>query len=156
GSGRLRHLVLKDAQGMPDGRLRLQETWPFCGKPDPSKTQPRGKGGGPGAGPEYVGGTWAITVNGQPAPEIELPDQKGKGGRILKASGRATHWLALQDTQTGADLPVQVLSVDGVSLEIPAGSTLPDLQARLGKKMKVVTCPTGKPGKTAVCAERIL
>lgn len=156
GAGRVRHLVLKDAQVMPDGRLRLQETWPFCGKPDPSETRPRGKGGCPGSGPEYVGGTWAITVNGQVDPEIELADQKGEVWRILNASGSATHWLAIQDTQTGADLPVQVLSVDGVSLEIPTGNTLSDLQARLGKKMKVVTCPTGKPGKAAVCAERIL
>jgi FtsP/CotA-like multicopper oxidase with cupredoxin domain len=156
GAGRVRHLVLKDAQVMPDGRLRLQETWPFCGKPDPSETRPRGKGGCPGAGPEYVGGTWAITVNGQVDPGIELADQKGEVWRILNASGSATHWLALQDTQTGVDLPVQVLSVDGVSLEVPARSTLSDLQARLGKKMKVVTCPTGKPGKTAVCADRIL
>jgi FtsP/CotA-like multicopper oxidase with cupredoxin domain len=154
GSGRVRHLVLKDVQVMPDGRLRLQETWPFCGKPDPADSRPRGKGGCPGSGPQYVGGTWAITVNGQVDPDIEVDAETGEVWRILNASASATHWLAIQDAQSGADLPVQVLSVDGVSLEVPTGSTLEDLQARMGRKMKVVTCPG--PGGKAVCAERIL
>ena len=73
-----------------------------------------------------------------------------------------SYWLAIEDAQGGAALPVQVLSVDGVSLEIPPGSTLSELQAKLGTKVKAVRCPaagsSGLPGtsREPVCAERVL
>jgi hypothetical protein len=162
GEASLRHLVLKDAQVMPDGRLKLQEDPDFCGKPDPKDSRPLGKGSCPGWGSTYRGGSWALTVNGQVDPEIELSQPTGQVWRILNASANATYWLAVQDTESGADLPVQVLSVDGVSLEIPAGSTLPDLQAKLGKKMAVVACPAfdsaarRRTRHEPVCAVRIL
>jgi hypothetical protein len=154
--------VLKDAQIMPDGRLKLQEDSDFCGRPDPKDLRPLGKGICPGSAPNYQGGTWALTVNGQVDPVIDVREGTGEAWRILNASANATHWLALQDVESGADLPVQVFSVDGVSLEIPAGSTLPDLQAKLGRKMKVVACPKivsathRGSGKQPLCAERIV
>jgi L-ascorbate oxidase len=162
GSPRIRHLVLKDTQIMPGGRLRLQEDWTFCGKPGPADSPPIGRGGCPGSGPLFQGGTWAFTVNGQLHPEISIADARGEVWRILTASASATYWLAVQDEESGAELPVQVLSVDGVSLDLPRGSTLSELQAKMGTKIKAVRCPTANPGgkssstREPVCAERIL
>ena len=121
GAQRIRHLVLKDTQIMPDGRLKLQEEWVFCGKPGPGDAAPVGKGRCRGSGGPYEGGTWAFTVNGQLDPEIAVGDGRGEVWRILNASANVTYWLAIEDAQGGAALPVQVLSVDGVSLEIPTG-----------------------------------
>jgi hypothetical protein len=162
GALRLRHLVLKDTQIMPDGHLKLQEEWVFCGKPGPGDTAPVGKGRCRGSGGLYEGGTWAFTVNGQLDPEIAVGDRRGEVWRILNASANVTYWLAIEDAQGGAALPVQVLSVDGVSLEIPPGSTLSELQAKLGTKIKAVRCPVaGSSGlqgmsREPVCAERAL
>ena len=162
GEASLRHLVLKDSQVMPDGRLKLQEDSEFCGRPDPHDSRLLGKGFCPGSTPKYRGGKWVLTINGQVDPEIDVSEATGQVWRILNASANATHWLAVQDQASGADLPVQVLSVDGVSLEIPAGSSVSDLQAKLGRKMKVVACPTLEPAarnravREPVCAMRIL
>jgi len=153
----IRHLVLKDAQVMPDGRLKLQQDSDFCGKPGPGD-QPRGKGSCPGSGERYQGGTWALTIDGQVDPEIEVARDGPEVWRILNASGNASYWLGLADLRTAVDLPVQVLSVDGVSLEIPAAGTLSDLQAKLGSKMTAVACPSApssSPTRT-LCAVRIL
>ncbi|RPH70500.1 MAG: hypothetical protein EHM78_11225 [Myxococcaceae bacterium] len=162
GSPRIRHLVLKDTQIMPGGRLKLQEEWTFCGKPGPGDSPPIGQGGCPGSGPLYQGGTWAFTLNGQLHPEISITDPRGEVWRILNASANVTYWLAVQEEESGAELPVQVLSVDGVSLDIPPGSTLAELQAKIGTKIRAVRCPTGDSGEKSssarqpVCAERIL
>jgi len=159
-SVRVRHLVLKDTQIMPDGRLRLQPSWPFCGKPGPGDSA--GPGTCRGSGPPFDGGTWAFTINGQLHPEIQVGDRAGEVWRILNASANATYWLAVVDADRKADLPAQVLSVDGVSLEIPPGSTLSDLQAKMGTKIRVVRCPTvgaGQPRQGSsepVCADRVL
>ena len=154
----VRHLILKDTQIMPDGRLKLQQDSDFCGKSETD--QPRGKGLCPGSGQRYQGGTWALTVNGQVDPEIEVARDRPEIWRILNASGNASHWLALQELETGVDLPMQVLSVDGVSLEIPRGGTLADLQAKLGSKLTAIACPPlGVPGSKPagrLCAVRIL
>src|SRR5262249_33771731 len=142
GAPRIRHLVLKDTQVMPDGRLKLQEVWPFCGKPGPGDAAPVGKGSCPGSGNPYQGGTWAFTLNGQLHPEIAVADSRGEVWRILNASANVTYWLALEDADGGVALPVQVLSVDGVSLEIPPGSSLSELQAKMGSKIKPLPRPT--------------
>ena len=157
---RLRTLVLKDTQVMPDGRLKLQEEWVFCGRPGPGDSA--GQGTCRGVGQRYEGGTWAFTVNGQLHPEIAIEDRAGEVWRILNASANVTYWLAVVDAESKADLPIQVLSVDGVSLEVPAGSTMADLQAKLGTKIRAVRCPTVEGGtprggtREPVCADRVL
>src|SRR5215470_8400178 len=157
---RIRHLVLKDTMVMPDGRLKLQEEWTFCGTPGPGDAAPVGKGICPGIGERYQGGSWAFTVNGQIDPEIAVADTRGEVWRILNASANMTYWLAVEDAEGGGALPVQVLSVDGVSLEIPPGSTLSEMQAKLGSKVKAVRCPGagagGEKAREPVCAERAL
>ena len=160
GAPRIRHLVLKDTMVMPDGRLKLQEEWTFCGKPGPGDAAPVGKGICHGSGERYQGGTWAFTVNGQLDPEIAVAGARGEVWRILNASANVTYWIAVEDAEGGTPLPVQVLSVDGVSLEIPPGSTLSEMQAKLGSKIKAVRCPgsaaTGQTAREPVCAERLL
>ena len=158
----LRHLVLKDAQVMPDGRLKLQQDSEFCGKPDPGDSQVRGDGLCRGSGPSYGGGSWVLTVNGQVHPTIDTTDATGQVWRILNASPNATYWLALQDPESSRDLPVQVLSVDGVSLDIPAGTSVAALQTKVGRRMKVVPCPAAgsrvrsASAREPVCVDRLL
>jgi FtsP/CotA-like multicopper oxidase with cupredoxin domain len=159
GAPRIRHLVLKDAQVMPGGHLKLQEEWVFCGKPGPGDAAPVGEGSCRGSGGPYQGGTWAFTVNGQLDPEIAVATASGEVWRILNASPNVTYWLAVEDAASGVALPVQVLSVDGVSLEILQGSSLAELQAKMGSKIKAVRCPTGGgtgAAREPICAERLL
>ena len=158
GVPRVRHLVLKDMQILPDGRLKRQEEWVFCGKPGPGDSPSAGRASCRGTGGLYEGGTWAFTVNGQLHPEIAIADARGEVWRILNASANVTYWLAIHDEETGAELPVQVLSVDGVSLDIPPGSTLAELQAKLGTKVRAMPCPGGRSSAAAepVCADRLL
>jgi FtsP/CotA-like multicopper oxidase with cupredoxin domain len=161
GGPRIRHLVLQDSQVMPTGILKLQEDADFCGKAEASDQAPQGEGGCPGSGKGYDGGRWAFTLNGQVNPHLDL-GSAGEIWRILNASGNATYLLGLQDLDSGSDLPFQVLSVDGVSLEIPPGTTTSDLQGKLGRKVQVVPCPDLQPaarsklGREPVCAVRML
>ena len=156
GAPRIRHLVLKDTQIMPDGQP------PAAGGRGPSAASrgrataaPVGKGRCRGSGglhsKEAPG---RFTVNGQLDPAIAVGDRRGEVWRILNASANVTYWLAIEDTQGGAALPVQVLSVDGVSLEIPRGSTLSELQAKLGTKIKAVRCPAAGSSEAAGCFAR--
>lgn len=158
----IRHLVLQDVQVLTGGRLRLQQTSDFCAAAADPRPEQLAPATCPGVAPNGRGGTWVFTVNGQLDPEIAVTDARGEVWRILDASANAVYWLSLQEVATGKDLPMQILAVDGVGLDVPAGTPLPELQERLGAKVHLVPCPKGGPfvprrgAAQPVCAERVV
>lgn len=130
----VRHLVLKDIQVKGDGVALSQQSPDFC---DSEKSASANYCAGVG---DYAGGKWIFTVNGQQHPEVPVTSPEGEIWRITNASGNVTYNLQLDDGK-GATLLTQLLSVDGVSINLPA-DTPPDTIVQLaGGRFKVRPCP---------------
>ena len=146
--GAVRHLVLKDMQVLANGTLQTQEDPGFCGD---TPTDPA-IGFCPGAsGPDadYTGGSWFHTVNGQVFPTVNVGDN-GEIWRILNSSASRSYELSLGGDATGQPVLMQVLAIDGVTIDSlaldgPGASVMAKL---LGGKIRPVPCPqpTGDTG----------
>lgn len=151
----VRHLTLKDMQVFADNTVLSQEDPGFC-DPDYSTGPPR-NGYCPGidttgqGGPNYTGGKWFFSINGQVYPTISLA-QAGEVWRITQASGSRSYELAINDDGTGKPRQFQVLAVDGVALDGNAG--LQALARAAAGKFTPVTCTFSLPAGAArpVCA----
>ena len=101
-----------------------------------------------------------FTINGQTYPEVTVADSKGEIWRVLNAGANATHEVALVDDASGKDIPVQVLSIDGVAFNTASGRTLAELQDLVGPKLRLADCgaprPSGNGRDETICATRIL
>ena len=143
---KVRHLLLRDAQVLADGTLQTQEDPGFC-DPLPSPTEAPRNGHCAGAdttaasGPNYTGGNWVFSLNGQRFPTITLGSQ-GEVWRLVNASGSVSYELALTDRTNNRDLVMQVMAVDGVAVSVPTTVTATDTATIAGKKFHMVTCPT--------------
>jgi L-ascorbate oxidase len=154
-AGAVHHIVLKDMQILADNTLQTQEDPMFCGGPD----QPAGDflgacPGVPGIDPSYTGGSWFHTVNGQVYPTIAIPPA-GDIWRILNSSPSRSYQLSLDGDDTGTPVLMQVLSIDGVtidSLALDARGTQA-MTRMLGGKAKPVPCPrpSGNSGPSGLC-----
>lgn len=155
-AGAVRHIVLKDMQVLADNTMQTQQDPAFCGGADQPADVPA-----PGycagvqtAGLPYGGASWFHTVNGQVYPTIDV-QPAGDIWRILNSSGSRSYELSLGGDDTGAPILMQVLSIDGVTIDSLA------LDARgagamtrmLGGKARPVPCPrpTGDAGPSGLC-----
>lgn len=130
----VRHLVLKDTQVLPNNVALSQQSPEFC-----APGQPAERGSCAGAG-EFEGGRWHFTVNGQSYPRIDVTSPDGEIWRITNSSGNITYNLQLDDG-AGTVLVTQLLSVDGVTINLPA-NTPPDTVVKLASgRFKVRPCP---------------
>jgi L-ascorbate oxidase len=151
-----RVLVLKDSEVLADGTLLNQQDPGFCSGVAEAGEPPR-RGFCPGdAGRGFGGGHWFHTINGQIYPEIRVG---GGGGlwRIVNAAGSRSYDLSLAHKPGGESLPLQVLSIDGITIDSTAAADLPALQAQLGRKVELFRCsepPGERPGE-AVCTRHI-
>ena len=145
-AGNVRYLVLKDTQILADGSLNTQQKPTFCG--DPPTGSPQGFCPGvPGDDTDYTGGAWFHTVNGQVFPTIEV-GTAGDVWRIVNSSGSRSYALELGDDATGTPVLMQVLAIDGVTIDSLAldamgRNAMADL---LGGKVRPVPCPHPKAG----------
>ena len=158
------HIILKDAQILPGGVLQDQEDPDFCTSDTPGVA---GKGACEGEdqtesdGPDYTGGTWYFTLNGQRYPTIPIKAGGGEIWRITNASGSATYDLSLWNAAQNRDMLVQVLSVDGVSVSPTAGVPQHQMAEMGGGKYAPVSCPgiepadTDNPIEAPLCTERL-
>jgi L-ascorbate oxidase len=148
-AGTVRHIVLKDEQVLADNTLQTQEDPDFCGGADQPTNVPA-LGVCPGANtPDlpYGGASWFHTVNGQVFPSIDVKPA-GDIWRILNSSGSRSYELSLGADGTNAPVLMQVLSIDGVtidSLALDARGTAAMAQM-LGGKAKPVPCPRPADG----------
>jgi FtsP/CotA-like multicopper oxidase with cupredoxin domain len=150
-----RYFVLKDMQVLATGKVLDQESARFCspfpvrgvtrdglcqgwdslGIPDERDERPG----------NFEGGAWFFTINGRVDPQIPMPAAPGELWRFLNAGASRAYDLVLQDDQTGNDLPFQVVSLDGVALEAPAGAVAAQSQVGPVRKAKLVQCPVHHP-----------
>jgi L-ascorbate oxidase len=155
----VRHLVLKDMQVLSAGQIQIhgnsvhvddgevlaQEDPAFCDQfAQASDTR---LGSCPGAdnsgqqGNNYTGGRWFFTVSGQPYPTIPVTEAGGEAWQITNASGSASYRLQLNDDATGSAMRMQLLSVDGVSIDVPAGVGKDTLLSLGGARFRLADCP---------------
>ena len=151
-----RVLVLKDSEVLADGTLLNQQDPGFCPPaPAAGEAPRRGVCAGDAAG-GFGGGHWFHTINGQLYPEIAVG---GRGGlwRIVNAAGSRSYDLSVAPDGGGEALPLQVLSIDGITIDAAMAADLPALQSQFGSKVEVFRCPDA-PGARhgdAVCTRRV-
>jgi L-ascorbate oxidase len=166
----VRYLVLKDMQVLaggtynfangsgtvPDGTVLAQEDPTFCTQ-FPATTFEVRQGSCPGAnntanmGNDYTGGTWFLTVSGQQFPTIPITAADGEMWRFTNAGANVTYDLQLTNDATGMPMVAQLVSVDGVSIDVPVQTTLGTMVELGGARFKVVPCPPPLPsGLTSV------
>ena len=150
------NLLLKDIEIEKDSTVLTQEESSFCA-PDPGPSDPPREGYCPGqvtvdedgTPADYTGGRWVHSINGQVYPSIHISG--GEVWRITDASGNRSYDLSLVDDQTGQPLTFQVLSLDGVSLDIPVGTPSGQIKAAFRNRMVPVPCPGNAVGIQPVC-----
>ena len=158
----VRHLVLKDMQvlaagnimfengpaNVANGEVLAQQDPDFCSQYPVLPTEVR-KGSCPGAdlsndgGNDYTGGTWFFTVSGQQYPTITLSEPDGEMWRLTNASGSLSYDLQLMNNVTAAPMVMQLVSVDGVSINVPPGTSLGQQVQIAGARFSLVRVPRG-------------
>jgi L-ascorbate oxidase len=138
----VRHLVLKDMQVESDNTLLTQEDPTFCTSQPAADELPRQGvcAGQPTDGGDHTGGHWFNTVNGQVFPQIDV-GSRGNIWRIVNSSGSRSYELSLTDDATGTPIAMQVLGIDGVTIDAQQGMSLATMQKLLGSKARPEACP---------------
>jgi hypothetical protein len=141
-----RHLILKEMQVLPGpggGTPHLETDAAFC-QPDPQPGETARKGFCPSDPSAYpAGGYWFYTVNGAQFPTIAQASPDGELWRIQNASGSGTYDLVLTNDATGRKMPVQIVAMDGVSINVPQGASEGDIVKLGGAKFRYAPCPAG-------------
>jgi L-ascorbate oxidase len=154
----VRHLLLKDTQVLKSGKVVTEQYPEFC-KIKPTRNEEARQGSCAGLhGRPTGGGHWYFSVNGQTYPHIPVHQGNGEIWRVTTGSATVTYDLGLRDNETGRDLVMQVLSVDGVAVLPAEPSSVGELRGMSGAKVQAVACPAEVPGKLAhraLCATRI-
>ena len=154
-AGTVRHIVLKDMQIMSDNTLQTQEDPGLCGGPDQPSTAAIGYCAGVnGPDTDYTGASWFHTVNGQVFPTIDVKAE-GDIWRILNSSASRSYELSLGGDDTGAPILMQILSIDGVTIDSLAldARGAQTMTRMLGGKARPVPCPrpAGASGPSGLC-----
>ena len=152
----VRHLALNDTQTGPNGELLTEINPAFCSQTGTAKDND-----GYCVGDKQNGkslGKWFFAVSSQIFPKIEVTNPEGELWYLSNQSASATYSISLNDKATGKPLPLQVISVDGVSVNSLSQDALAKDVARLGaSKFHLTACPKG--GRFAhpeVCADSIV
>ncbi len=184
-----RFFILKDMQVMGDNQVVDQEDSTFCEPmklvwvPRNGTCQGRNSSGAdddihpppgvmaalhPNTGPhhfgstgaDYTGGIWYFTINGEVYPQIPAPSGSGELWRLLNAGASRTYDLVLRDDQTKAPIPFQVVSLDGGSLGVPAGTVAVGARVETAATVDTVPCPDENKARTfatpPVCATHLV
>lgn len=161
----VRYVVLKDMQVLANGDVQDQEDASFCA---PTAAMAENRNGscagidnsnsmGESAGGNYTGGRWYFTVNGQVYPQVSLTGQGGEIWRFLNAAASRSYDLVIEDDETHAPIPFQVVALDGVALAPPSGSTSSQIRLATGNKVDPVPCQTSNSSAaTPVCATHLV
>jgi hypothetical protein len=83
-----------------------------------------------GGGRSFPGAIWYFTLSGQQYPTINVTEADGELWRLTNASGSLSYDLQLTDTATQMPMMMQLVSVDGVSIDIPPGTPIGTVPAR--------------------------
>ena len=157
------YVVLKDMQVLAKGDAQDQLDADFC-QPDPVAGEIRnGSCDGadfshsPDPGNNYTGGKWFFTVNGKQYPELSVSESTGEIWRFLNSGASRSYDLVIEDDTTHNPVQFQVVSLDGVALAPPAGSSSNQIRALTGGKVDAVPCASSGSGSAApVCATHLV
>ena len=147
-----------------DGEVLNQEASPFCNQfpafLEPSRlgsctgittvttVKPRKAVSTPtwgGGGGYFPGAVWYFTVSGQQYPTINVTEADGELWRLTNASGSVSYNLQLTNNATQTPMIMQLVSVDGVSIDIPPGTPGGTVAQAAGARFSVVPCPNIAP-----------
>ena len=153
-----RYLVLQDMQVLAAGTLQFdqgaatvangevlnQQDPTFCNQYPATPSEVR-DGSCPGTnnagGNNYTGGQWYFTVNGQQFPTISVTEAGGQIWRVTNASASLTYDLQLVDNTTQQPILMQLVAVDGVSINVPPATSPAALTQFGGARFKTTSCP---------------
>jgi FtsP/CotA-like multicopper oxidase with cupredoxin domain len=147
-------LVLKDSEVLADGTLLNQQDASFCPPTIVAGEAPRQ---GMCAGDaQHAGGHWFHTINGQLYPSIDVGGN-GAIWRIVNAAGSRSYDLSLAPDGGGEPVPLQVLSIDGITIDSALAANMSALQVQLGRKVDLFRCPDAPGARVgaAVCTRHI-
>lgn len=172
----VRHLLLKDMQVLAagtqqvdggtvtvaDGEVQYQESGDFC-----EQGNNNGPDGRPGFclgtradefvdGNDYTGGRWYFSVNGQLFPKIRMTSPEGELWRITNASGQITYRLQLTEISNNTPMLMQLVAIDGVSINVPPGTPPGTVMTIGGNKFTVAQCPSGGTAPLPVCVRDVV
>ncbi|MFY9655600.1 MAG: hypothetical protein WAK01_03290 [Methylocystis sp.] len=139
-----RHFVLKDTQyerGNGQGQLSTQIDTAFCATNAALNGYCDGVDDTAIDGLNHKGGKWFFPVSGQIYPDVEITNAQGEIWSFTNASGSATYDLRLTDARSGYDMAMQVISVDGVAVDIPVTALPGDLVRIASGKIRIANCP---------------
>ena len=163
GQAGIRHMILKDTQILKSGQLLDQEDPAFC-NPTPAPGESPRLGSCPGVdntasgGSDRSGGNWFFTVNGQQYSKVTV-NGAGEIWRITNASGSRSYDLNLWNGAQNRKMLFQVVSIDGVAIDPPAGASPSQISPVAGAKFMPVVCPGASAqtsGSQAVCTSRVI
>ena len=146
----VRHIMLKDTQILPSGKLQDQEDPALCAPTLQTGEGPRqgscaGQDESASGGPNYTNGKWFFTLNGQQYPTMPVQSSGGEIWRIANTSGSVTYDLNLWNSSQNRNMLVQVLSVDGVSVSPTNGISKQTVAEINGTKFVPEVCPGVEP-----------
>jgi L-ascorbate oxidase len=141
-----------------NGEVLNQQASPFCNQFPTFNEPPRlgsctgisvvhtqqGNGGSAspweGGGGFFPGAVWYFTVSGQQHPTINVTEADGELWRLTNASGSVSYDLQLTNNATQTPMMMQLVSVDGVSIDIPPGTPFGTVAQAAGARFRVVPC----------------
>ena len=155
----VRHMVLDDTQIGPNGELLTEINPSFCSQSGGSPTNSNTNNNGYCVGdPDSSGkrGTWFFAVSSQIYPKVNVTSPDGEIWSLSSHAGSATYQVSLQD-DSGKPMAVQIISVDGISINTADFTELPNDVVRLGgSRFHLANCPAdAKVSQKVVCADSI-
>jgi FtsP/CotA-like multicopper oxidase with cupredoxin domain len=159
GQPAVRHLILKDLQVLAAGNIAFesdpvavangevlnQQDPDFCRQfPAPGEVRQGSCTGADNSrdeGNNYLGGKWYFTINGQQFPTIPVQAPQGEFWRLTNASGSLSYRLQLVADATQQPIVMQLVAVDGVSVNLPQDTPIDTVVRLAGAKFKVARCP---------------
>jgi FtsP/CotA-like multicopper oxidase with cupredoxin domain len=142
-------LILKDMQVEATGTLNDQEDPGFCTGDVVANPLPRGECPGSGT---HSNGHWYHTINGQVFPSLTVKSH-GSIWRIVNASASRSYDLSLVG-EDGTRISVQVLSIDGVTIDGGSGANAELLRQAFAGKANPEPCPNTDTS-SGVCTRSI-
>ena len=151
-----RVLILKDSEVLADGTLLNQQDPGFCPGTAAAGEPPRQGNCQGDAAAGFGGGHWFHTINGQTYPDIAV-GREGDLWRLVNAAGSRSYDLSVMPDGGTEALPLQVLSIDGITIDAPQGMDLRALQEQFGGKVDLFRCPgsAARQHGEAVCTRHV-
>jgi FtsP/CotA-like multicopper oxidase with cupredoxin domain len=146
-----------------DGEVQHQQAASFC-EERIEKSPPGARDGFCYGGPpefgfvnDYTGSRWYFPVSGQVFPTISITSSEGELWRLVNSSGQVSYRLSLtENTPLQTPILMQLISIDGVSIDVPPGTPAGTIAKIGGNKFTLADCPSAGPNLLPVCVSELI